>query len=603
MVSRRNFISITSMMLVLLVIFQATQLYYERFGNIDVNEYFQENVKSGTAAWKQAEIDVTDPALTEQYVLFIGDEDGAVNHTVKQWCNYTKRNLVVCEDLDSFHGNIGRNQEYVLVESAHLDLHNDVSKLIEFAEAGVSIVFCDLPSARDVSENAQLQKLLGIRKVRAENVAVTGLKMFSGFFVGGEFSYQVEDETPDQKLEIPWYQLAAGAQTYMIGLLDDQQMKDEGISREMLPAVLWSYTNGNVKVFAVNGDYLHDNTGVGMLAAIDAKLNYYSLYPILDAQVLTVANYAGFAEENTAVLQQIFSNNMLQVGRDVVFPQLFATMEQSGFTMSCMLQLQYDYLDTKEPQTEAYRTFLKLMKGAGAEMGLSLGSKGNTTLAEKLAADKRFFAKTNSQYAIGSVYTSKYSFRDIIGTGLLPDSVRTIVSAHNARQDLIAFGNEEITVQTVTNDASVYTFASDLYMRSVQTALGYTNVQIDLNRVFWPAKNEISWERLSKKIGDNLYTGWRKFQDFEDATVSQNDQKIRQLLTMDYNHTCVDNVIHLELENTNQSVSFILRLQNIKSAYVEGGTCTMLEDGAYLIRTDAKNVDIHIVDSNTMNDN
>ena len=589
------------MMLTLLLMFQLTQVYYENIAEIDKNEFLSDQVISGADAWQPEAIDLADPELETRYILFFGDENGALGNAVRQWCTYTKRNLVVCQNLSSFAGKIGKNQEYVLVESACLDLEQDLDILGEYAEAGVSIIFCDLPDVAEISQNTQLQQMLGIRTIADTQVTVEGIKLFSGFLLGGEISYYADDENTGMQqtdLEMPWYQLNAGAQTYMVGLLDEQLENDENVTRENLPAVMWSYSDGKSKIFAVNGDYLHGNAGVGFLSAIDAKLSDYALYPVLDAQLLTVANYPSLTNENAKVMYEIFSSGMVQAGRDVVFPQLVATAEQTDFTLSCMLQMQYSYVDFASPEVAAFQSYLQLMKKADAEMGLSLDRYAETELSEKLQEDLWFLETANSNYRYGAVFSTNDSFEDIVGTNELPDSVNTVVSAQYADQDIISFGNDRITVQTVTGSAEDHPYRSDLYMRSAQTALGYTNVLLDLNRVFWPSEDDPSWEVISKNYSDNLYTYWRNFQTFEDVTVSQSDQKIRTLLTMDYEHVRKGNVIYLELENADQSVSFVLRLHNMEPDYVSGGTCIQLEDGSYLIRTTAENVEIHLTNSN-----
>ena len=601
MVSRRNFISITIMMLTLLLMFQLTQVYYENIAEVDKNEFIPEQVISGANAWKPEVVDLADPELETRYILFFGDENGSLGHAVRQWCTYTKRSLVTCPDLNSFTGKIGKNQEYVLVESACLDLEQDLTALGKFSEAGVSIVFCDLPDVAQVSDNTQLQQLLGIRTIADTQVTVEGIRLFSGFLLGGDVSYYADDEHTGMQqadLEMPWYQLSAGAQTYMVGLLDEQSKQDDTITRENLPALMWSYSDGKSKIFAVNGDYLHGNAGVGFLSAIDAKLSDYALYPVLDAQLLTVANYPSLTNENPKVMKEIFSSGMVQAGRDVVFPQLVATAEQTDFVLSCMLQMQYSYVDFLNPEVAAFKSYLQLMKKADAEMGLSLDRYAETALSEKLQEDLWFLETANSNYQYGAVFATRDSFADIVGTNQLPESVHTVVSAQYADQDIISFGNDDLTIQTVTGDAVDHPYRSDLYMRSTQTALGYTNVLLDLRQVFWPAEGDPSWEVFSKNYADNLYTHWRNFQAFEDVTISGSDQKIRNLLTMDYEHVRKENVIYLELENTDQPISFVLRLHHMKPDYVSGATCITLEDGVYLIRTTGQNVEIHLTNSN-----
>ena len=601
MVSRRNFLSITIMMLTLLLMFQLTQVYYENIAEVDKNENISNQAISDANAWTPEVLDITDPELETQYILFLGDEHGFVGHVVQQWCNYTKRNLVTCRDIEVFSGEIGKNQEYVLVESAYLDVPSDLDTLDKFAQAGVSIVFCDLPEVEVIRQSNRLQDMLGIRTVADDQVTVEGIQMFSGFLLGGEMVHFADSGNSllqKEDLEMPWYQLRAGAQTYMVGLLNTSNKSEETITREDFPALMWSYSNGKNKIFAINGDYLQDNTGIGILSAIDAKLSEYVLYPILDAQLLTVANYPGLANENAEVMHRVFSSGMIQAGRDVVFPQLAATVAQTGFTMSCMLQVQYDYMDNIHPEVAAFHSYLKLMKKTNAEMGLSLERQHGIVLTDKLIEDEQFLETANSQYLFSAVYTADDRYDEIIGTDSLPKSINTVISAQHGQQDLISFGNGRITVQSITSDASIHSFRSELYMRSVQTSLGYTNVLLDLNRVFWPEQEEASWEVLSKRCADNLHTNWRNFQAFEDVTVSQNDRKIRNLLTMDYSHVRKENVIYLDLENTEQGGSFILRLHHMEPEYVDGGTCIVLEEGTYLIRTTDQSVAIHLTNSN-----
>ena len=586
------------MMLMLVFMFQATQVYYEYIAKLDRNEFIPSRVSSGADAWKPDALDVSDPNLDASYILFFGDEEGEVGNTVAQWCTYTKRNLVVCGDLKSFKGKIGKNQEYVLIESDHLDARKDLKTLEKFSDAGVRIIFCDLPDAEEISTNSQLRQILGIRKIRDREMTAEGIRIFKGFLLGGEVTYGADDKIAPEDLEMPWYQLKAGAQTYMVGLLDEKKMNEQSITREMLPALMWSYSDGNSSIFAVNGDYLHDNTGVGILSAIDAQLSEYALYPVLDAQVLTVANYPGLANENREIMYDRFSGDLTQIGRDLVFPQLMATADQTGFVMSCMLQTQYDYQDSNYPKVDAFKDYKKLMKQAGAEMGLSLDRTGNISVTQKLEEDNQFMKMAGTKYQFGAVYASQDTFDDVSATTARPYTVNTVVSLQDDRQDLVAFGNDRLTLQTITADASVHTYRSDLYMRSVQTALAYTNALMDLNKVFWPGEDDLRWEKLSKVYADNLYTDWRDFQAFEDVTVSRSDEKIRQLLTMDYSHVRKENVIYLELEDATQGVSFVLRLQNAVPDYVSGGTCIELEEGSYLIRTTEQFVEIHLTSSN-----
>jgi hypothetical protein len=71
----------------------------------------------------------------------------------------------------------------------------------------------------------------GILPVTYLTVPWTTPPILSGFLLGGDVSYYADDEHTGMQqadLEMPWYQLSAGAQTYMVGLRKEmeQQLND-----------------------------------------------------------------------------------------------------------------------------------------------------------------------------------------------------------------------------------------------------------------------------------------------------------------------------------------------------------------------------------------
>ena len=589
--------SITIMMLVLLFMFQGTQIYRDREVQYKVNEYFQDVKKEEISIWDAVDFDIT--SEEGQYVLFVGETDGSIANTVKQWCDYTKRKLVMCSDLDDFTGEIGKNQEYVLVQSESVN-KKSVRNLNDFAEAGVGIVFCDLPNADEIEDSVELKNLLGIRKVYEKNVSTTGIRLFPGFLLGGEVIYQTEEDSEEYQdlvLEMPWYMLGEGTQTYMVGLLDEAEMEQAEITREELPAVLWSRADGASKIFAVNGDYLEDSVGIGILDAIDAKMKPYTIYPVLDAQLLSVVNFPGLADENADVMEKEFSSRMTQVSKDIVYPQLVASVTEADFDVSCMIMPQYDYTDKNEPQPKEYEFMLRALKELDAEVGISLDRNAETKLEGKIQADEAFWESANIEYVFGAAYAGADKIEDIVKENVLPEDIRTIVFAQEKDQPLISVGEDGTTLQAITNDACDYSFRNDLRLRSIQTALGYSNVLLDMNRVFWPEDGQVYWKKFCETFSANLNTYWKKYQQFEDVTVSENDTKIRDFLSMDYNHERQGDIVSLEIDTNNQS-SFIFRIQGEEIVKVSGGTFVELEEDVYLIHTVSKSVEIQLEPKN-----
>ena len=60
-------------------------------------------------------------------------------------------------------------------------------------------------------------------------------------------------------------------------------------------------------IFAVVGDYLKDSTASGILDGMLTEASEYSIYPIVNAQNLSMVNFPGFADENNAEMMELFT--------------------------------------------------------------------------------------------------------------------------------------------------------------------------------------------------------------------------------------------------------------------------------------------------------
>ena len=86
MVSRRNFFSITLIMLVVVFMFQAPEVIKNQVNNYGQNEY-EESTDTSFAEKFVYVPSLSDAQKSGRFVVFIGDEeDDAVGNTVKQWC-------------------------------------------------------------------------------------------------------------------------------------------------------------------------------------------------------------------------------------------------------------------------------------------------------------------------------------------------------------------------------------------------------------------------------------------------------------------------------------------------------------------------------------
>ena len=604
MVSRRIFISICIMMMVFLFMVQFSQIIKMNGNLYNINEYMDTEVLSGAERWQAKEPDaLTVSELKDTgYVVFLGDWDDSVGKVISQWCDYTKRAHVAVTSIDGLKLEEEWLPELVLIDSETVNVAKETEDLIWLTKKGVSLVFCNLPDSKVISENSDLRKLLGISTVRDNAVTVEGIQLFSGLLLGGEAIYRVQEpgdeEYQDLQLVIPWYRTASGTKTYMVGLMEltDSEDEEDSITRENLPAIIWRNSYENAMVFAVNGDYLSDWTGLGLLDSFVYEMGSYQLYPVVNARNTAVANYPNFSYENSEQLNQIYSRTPKGLYRDVMWPGISAVSKRFGLKLTCFLIPRYFYSDGSEPTDADLVFYLQQFKEIRAEAGRTLEYAGNVTMEEKLGLDEGFFRSLEGSYRFGAYYAGA----DIPGeldswlrTGKLAD-IRTLVCNDRDEYPLISYYTDEVTLQCITVNAKDYTYSQDLRMRSIATALGYTNVLMDMTNVTWPQSQEDQWERYFDDISSNIGTYWSRFQSFSATSLTESDAHVRSFLNLSYHEFRDGDEITLQVENAGEECWFVLRTHEEKIVGMEGGSYDEIEEDFYLIHLQSEQVKVKL---------
>ena len=589
MVSKRNFFSIAIMMFVLLFLFQFSMVIRDRQNSYDVNENLTAREADGKNAWKKQQIDLTSRMETDRnYVLFVGDASGEMAQSVDRWCDYAKWNFASCRSMEEVPEKLENLPGMLILESEKYALDNNLEKLEKLVRQGVIIVFGCLEDPQNIENNEELQDFLGIYKVVSESTELTGVKLFEGLLLGGEVVYETpaeedEKERQDLQLEVPWYQVGSGTKTYMVGLLDQAKLNIT-VDNEDLPTIIWRNGIAGGSVFAVVGDYMKDSTALGLLDGMVTEASEYYLYPIVNAQNLSMVNFPAFADENSEKMMEMYSQQITGIGRDIMWSSLVSIVEKGGLKMTCFMQPQADYQDEADADGKELVFYLKQMKEQNAEAGLSLQYKRAGSLKEKLDQDAEFFRKADSSYRYGAAFSEEEKLdqlKDLMNTELLKN-VNTLVCEYTEEEPVISYYTNEITLQTVTSDGMNYHYSDDIRMRSIQSALGYTNVMLNMQDIFWPERKSDRWQIMQKHFSSNLLTYWKNFTVFDSTTLSESNTRTRTFLNLDFSESRTEDEITLQ---TSQAGSwFILRTHGEEIADVEGGTQTEIEEGAYLIQ-------------------
>ena len=599
MVSRRKFFSIAIMMFVLLFMFQFSMVLRDRQNTYDVNSNLAPKQNDGKNVWKNEELDPASVGTTDRrYVLFVGDSSSDMAEAVSRWCTYAKWDISKCSSMEKFKENDKNLPGMLILESEKYAFDDNLKKIEELEQKGVIIVFGCLEDPKNIEKNQELQDFLGIYKIVSQKTELTGAKLFEGLLLGGEVVYETpedkdERDRQDLQLNVPWYQVGSGTKTYMVGLLDQSKQK-ETVENEELPTLIWRNGIRNGSIFCVVGDYMKDSTALGLLDGMVAEASSYYIYPVVNAQNLSMINFPVFADENNEQMMELYSQSITGMARDIMWPSLISIVEKGGLKMTCFMQPQTNYEDGIEPTSRDLVFYLKQMKEQNAEAGLSMQYKNAESLRDKLNQDAEFFRKADSSYKYGAAYTEEKDLdtvKALMNTELMKN-VSTLVCKYTEDEPVISYCTDSVTLQSVTSDGMNYTYSDDIRMRSIQSSLGYTNVMLNMQKIFWPERKKDRWQIMQKRFSSNLLTYWKKFTGFDSTTLSESNTRTRTFLNLDFLETRTDDEIILK---TSESGSwFILRTHGEEIEEIEGGTQKKLEDNVYLIQAQDTTVKIQV---------
>ena len=607
MVSRRNYLTIAMMFVILLFMFQFTGVMKEQLSEYESNEYADDT----TTSFQRSDAFLAEQTSADACeVIYVGEAGGAEESVVKTWCSYRKRTFFCSSSLALLDSLQDDALQVLVVDGSKVTSEEEVAVLRREAQMGVTVIFATLPQSSVIREYRDLRELLGIRAVIADEIPLAGMHLFSGFLLGGEEIYEVtepgEEERQDMNPSVPWYTTGAGTKTYMVGTLSDETieqtvddeiraqymgMEGEAAKNSLLPAILWRNSVDTAKIFCVNGDYLADISAVGILDAMMGETYDYDIYPVINAQNLVIADLPAFVSENEEEMQKRYSQSAQAVYQEIVWPSLTSIASRTGAKMTCMMTPQFTYTDEEEPDGENVTYYLKRLKEEHAEAGLSANSREGIPLSEKIKQDQTFWQTYAPSYRFLSLYAD--GVKSIGEESALPAEIRTVALGSGA-SEAVGYLNENVTLQPSTSSGIRHRFLDDFKVKCMETALGYSNITLDLYSVTYPEGDEDSWEKMSKKIAANLGTYWKAYEAFDATTLTESDVRIRRFLALDYKQQRAGNVITLSLEHREDAAWFLLRLHGEKVTEVAGGSFEEIEDGVYLILAEEDEVSVEV---------
>jgi len=600
MLSKRVYFTVSSLMMLVLFMFQFSGIIRKKYNNFDENKYAvseKNDLNKNNVFTVLTDEDKVVKSISG-YIVYIGDINTKTGNTVYEWCNYTKRNLLVYKTVSQYHRYNEKYPDAILIDSDYVNIDRDIDTFSLLTDYGINLVFCTLPSYSEISENQRFEQLCGISP-HSESVNASGLKLYRGFLFGGEAWYTKEND-PDGKfqnmnLTIPWYNTSNATKTYMSAVVESED--GSKIDNEDQPAVIWRKSHDHAYVFCINGDYIKDISGMGILTAIMSESKDLDIYPVVDSQSVIVNNFPMFSFENDDAVEKYYLRNTSSLLENVIWPDISNLAESTGARFTFMAAPQINYSDNNLVSVREMDYFFRLFSEISSEAGLTTTRDDATSIDEKLTADAGIFSNYLSNYKFTSIIARKDELENVLSSkNSLIDDVNTIVtdSQDYGGTKLFSYVNDNVINVECPVTSDKYTYSDDFRQRCFQTALAYTNIEFNMTGVCNPDDEKELWNEEIKSKSTALTSYMKNSKMFTKCSISQADKRIREFMAADYSYKQNSSYVSLDITGAQDTTRFIVRLRTGEVENVSGAVCTKVEKGVYLITAQSKHVEMTI---------
>lgn len=533
--------------------------------------------------------------------IIVSNKDDSMTDTLIEWCVYNKYKYKIYTNLPQ----ADQVLTYNTLLFGNIDFKGDnLIFLQEYAKKGITMIFTSLPSYDILENNTEMADFFGIKGCVSPSYKIDGIKIFDNFFLSQERIYAKNDDygdLTDLNINIPYYTLREGYDAFAVAILNNQGT----IKNEELPALLWRTMTSSSQIYVINCNIFYGQGLLGVITAFMSQANNCFLYPIVNAQTLTILDFPNFSNENAQTITDRYSMNTKLFCRNLLWPNIIKILNSYGKPYNYFVTPGLDYTNGDKLSDEDIMMYSKEMNASGGVMGLSLKQVSSATLQDVLSTNETFFSKGLPAYSFRAAYSGDFS-EDELNTALesgqdnVLKNVKLVLSDFDDGKRIFrVMNNGALSVMTTMNGYS-HNSTEDIRMISLETSLGMCIQAVNLDRAYYPKSDEDDWSKLSN-IWSKGNTYFNDFKKFDDTSVYELEKRTRDFLAMNYNYARNGNTINISIANFNKEASFILRVHGEKVDKTTNCTAERLSDTAYLIKANAENATIELQNVNYLN--
>lgn len=527
------------------------------------------------------------------------DEDDNDMKLLIEWCQYQKYLYKIYTLLPS----IEEIEDYAMILFGNIKLsESDVDILYTYADMGKTMIFTKLPDYKLIKSNQKLADFFGIAATLSEKVIADGFKIFAGFLIGGERVYQKGDfygDKDDTQISLPYYKLSPGYEVYAVGLFDDQ--KEIGIENKDLPPILWRTKTKSSFVFVNVSDIFSGPNLLGILTGFMAREKECYLYPVVNAQTISVVDYPYFSNENKTILEGIYSRSAEHLARDILWPNIIRILKNFGSSYNFFAASQLDYDDDYGSSIDYLEFYFREVHQLPCNIGLSLNQISKADLNNIIDENSKFFKQHIPDYQFRALHLIEFD-EDEIKEKLdheLLKNISLIMSDYKQGDRLIELIDDYILSVKFNLYGDRHETLDNLFMNSIENALGMCNMKVDISPVIFPKDTYDQWNNLSL-IWSRQNTYFKDYYYFDMVSISEMEKRVRRFLDLDFTYEYNVNDINIQISNFDEEAYFILCIYDKTIDYVLNGEANEISANTYLIKATDINVKVGLKDLNIL---
>lgn len=601
MLSRSNYFVITSIMIIILVLFQFTgvseDVVLRNAENVNIDNTYSDIQKDELRSLYEKVYEGLTKQGNESQVGLVGYEDEPYIKAGREWCINQKKTYCIYTALEEVLSQ-EKIPDFLIIDGSSLSTEKDGELIKELGESDKTIVISGLPQISVLEKEKSIRDCLGIKTIKENVLKISKIKIFSGFLLGGETNYD------GIELNVPYVSLTESVKVFAVGQFNDND--SSAVENEDLPPIIWRNYNNNGMVYTVNCDFLESRIGAGILTAISSDCNSEYLYPIVNAQISVLENYPLLSDENEDLMNSIYGHDSVSVMRDIVWPVVAGIYYDTNEKMTAVCSPIFDYSGDKKTDDSLLEYYYQQITKMSGEIGISGWQKSSVSIEEKLKKDFEIYDLILPNYQFNTFYEGELDKEDyeyLFLDGELLEDINTVLVSYEDKSDnnIFEYGQNDIIRMMMYMDNAVHDDEDDLRLRCMQTAYGYYATEIDMSKVIYPESEEDYWNKLSENWS-KFYRPYRIIFDyFDKMTVAEADTRIRNYMSLEYGYERNGNTVSLKVNSYSLPCYFILCLNGEDISDIEGATAQMIENDRYILTVSKPTVNIKLEQSEEAN--